>query len=218
MISNWVSSWEVWLLWYVNIHVVQRVLFRVYIATLITEKLKFVWEIICLVSWILMATHGGCLPTHHLTDALLALIRWESLLIKAELIEIAILNSSSIKCCAVRIFVFIAHSHVMMLAFVELVLVKIWICLRVPVVIGPWRRVLKGFTMLTATIPGWRKTDAWALSLFIWRLLNHLHNSLKVLWLAVALLWWWGLVISKLISEGLPWHIISLITTWELAK
>ena len=47
------------------------------------------------------------------------------MLIKAKLIEIAILNSAAIECRTVRIFVFLAHSHVMMLAFVELILVEI---------------------------------------------------------------------------------------------
>ena len=47
------------------------------------------------------------------------------MLIKAKLIEITVFNSAAIECRAVRIFIFVAHSHVMMLAFVELILVEI---------------------------------------------------------------------------------------------
>ena len=72
-----------------------------------------------------MAAHRRCLPTHYLTDALLVIKGRERLLIKAELIKIAVLNSASIECRTIRIFVFVAHSHIMMLAFVELILIKI---------------------------------------------------------------------------------------------
>ena len=72
-----------------------------------------------------MAAHRRCLPTHYLTDSFLVIIRRERLLIKAKLIEITVFNSASIECRTVRIFIFVAHSHVMMLAFVELILVEI---------------------------------------------------------------------------------------------
>ena len=85
-ISNWVSAWEVWLLRYIHLHVVQRVLLRINIpATMITKELKFVWEFIGLVSWVLLTAHRRCLPTTYLTtEALLAIIiRRESLLTEA---------------------------------------------------------------------------------------------------------------------------------------